>query len=526
MFARVSRGSSRLIGPLSISLMIAQVAFGQSAGETRWPDDAPSAIQDQPETEQRIDDEYREEPIAVEPAAEAKPLPGPKYLNLRYNEDFSYLDKAGDNAEEDNGGYKKDFFDPIKWIHITDDLTLTIGGEFRARMEAETNKGFGGTEPAQDTIFLHRYFLHADLRYRKLARLFFQGVNAQIEDRDLRLLGIHENRWDVQQLFFDVKILGEKVPLTLRVGRQDLSYGNQRLVSPLDWANTRRRFDAVKLFYQHELFDIDFFYARPVPIALNEGLNRKPDVFREEAHFYGLYSAFKGIPNHFFDLYFFALRDTGNRTNANGRVGDLSLYTLGGRLGGKTGPLDYEGELAGQWGSFAGDRVHAWAAALDGGFTFKKHPWKPRLGVGFDYGSGDDNPRDGTHDTFNQLFPLGHKYLGFLDLVARQNILATNVNLTFKPIKKLTTRLAWYTFWNDSTRDALYNAGGGAGRRDRTGNSGHDIGNEIDLTVKYVIDHHSSVLLGYSHFWGNNFIRSTGPSRDANLIYLQYAFKF
>jgi hypothetical protein len=100
------------------------------------------------------------------------------------------------------------------------------------------------------------------------------------------------------------------------------------------------------------------------------------------------------------------------------------------------------------------------------------------------------------------------------------------VNLTFKPVKKVTTRLAWYTFWNDAKRDALYNAGGAAVRRNVFGGAGHDIGNELDLTIKYAMDAHQTVLFGYSHFWGNNFIRSTGPSEDADYLYLQYAFKF
>ena len=453
------------------------------------------------------------------PTPEAKPLRGPKYLNLRYDEDFSYLDGPEDS-------YEADFFDPIKRIHLSDDLTLSLGGSFRARLESETNKAFGSSRPAQDTFFLHQYRLFADFRYRKLARVFVEGISAHIEDRDLPLLSTHENRYDLHQLFIDFRVLGEDVPLTVRVGRQELQYGKQRMISPLGWANTRRRFDAAKIFYEHETFNLDVFYARPVPIDLSESLNRKPDTYREEAHFYGLYWSYKAIPRHVFDLYFLGLNDDGGRVNANGRIGDESVYTIGGRLAGHTGAFDYEGELAGQWGTFAGDTVQAWGGGVDAGYTWKQSPWSPRLGVGFDYGSGDDDPTDRTHGTFNQLFPLGHAYLGYMDLFGRQNVLATNVNLTFKPIKKLTTRLAWHTFWNDSKKDALYNAGGGPGRRDTSGSSGHDVGNELDITMKYAIDPHSSVLLGYSHFWGNNFIRSTGPSQDADFIYLQYEFKF
>ncbi len=474
--------------------------------------------QDEPPPTETTTIETRE--TTTETVEETEPLRGPKYLNLRYDEDFSYL-------EGPEGSYQPDFFDPIKWIKITDDLTLTIGGEFRARLEAATNTGFGSTEPAQDTFFLHRYRLHADLRYRKLLRFYYEFVSAHLEDRDFAMNGTLENRFDHHQLFMDARILGEDVPLTLRVGRQELLYGKERLVSPLAWANTRRRFDGVKLFYEHEKFQIDAFYMRPVPVSIAEGLNRKPDEYREEQHFYGLYTTCKAIPNHVIDMYFLALRDTGDLRNANMRTGDLSVYTIGSRIAGKCGGgFDYDAELAGQWGRFAGDTIQAWMAGVEMGYTFKNIKCMPRIGIGFDYGSGDDNPFDSTHGTFNQMFPLGHAYLGDLDLFGRQNILATNVNITGKVCKNLTAKLVWHTFWNDSKRDALYNAGGGAGRRNVFGGAGHDVGNELDLTLKYVIDRHQKLVGGYAHFWGNNFISATGPSRDASAFWLHYMFTF
>lgn len=90
------------------------------------------------------------------PKPQKKPIPGPKYLDLRYNEDFSYLDGEA-------GSYHEDFFDPIKNIRLDNDWRLTLGGEFRFRLEAEDDKAFGATDPSQDTFGLFRYLLHADL---------------------------------------------------------------------------------------------------------------------------------------------------------------------------------------------------------------------------------------------------------------------------------------------------------------------------------------------------------------------------
>ena len=454
-------------------------------------------------------------PAKSETVQETKALPGPKYLTLRWNEDFSYLDG-------ETGSYEPDFFDPIKNIHLGADWRLSIGGEFRFRLESVENTAFDSRRRTQDTFQLYRYLLHFDLEYRDTLRFFVQGISAFEEDRQLPDRSFDENRWDVHQAFVDIKILGSDRPLTLRVGRQELHYGNQRLVSPFEWGNTRRRFDAVKLFAHGDTWDVDMWYAKLVLPERIEG-----DDWDRNVDFYGLYVTYKGIERHGIDAYFLAIDDTANRMNPNGRAGDRSLYTIGTRFWGKTAPWDYEAELAGQWGTWAGDTIQAWMLALDAGYTFSNCPSKPRIGAGFDYASGDDYSDDRKVGTFNQLFPLGHKYFGFLDLVARQNIMAINLNMSFWPVpKKVQGRIAYHAFWLDAEDDALYNAGGGVVRRDAFGRSGNEVGQEIDVTVKWKLNRHTTMLFGWSHFFDDNFIHATGPSEDPDLFYVQYQYKF
>lgn len=470
--------------------------------------------------------------IAPEEPVDAPPPPrsGPKYLLLRYNEDYSYLDGPEDS-------YNRDFFDPIKRIRLDDDWTLRIGGEVRLRMESETNRNFGARDPTNDTFLLYRSLLHADLRYRNIVRIFVEGIDARVFDRDLPQIPGMENTFDINQVFADVRLLGDDSPLTLRIGRQEMIYGKERLVGKLDWMNVSRRFDGVKLLYQSDTFDIDFFWTKPVvymarPFSnpwnthINESMNRKIDHWREEQHFYGIYSSYKGWKDQVLDLYFFGLNDRGFFTNANNRFGDLNVYTIGGRFAGKRGGFDYDLEGAGQWGKWNGDEVHAWTFGGDAGYTFRAAPMTPRIGAGFDFATGDDTPRDRSHDTFNQLYPLGHAYLGYIDNVARANIISPNVNLSFKPTKDVTARIAWHHFWLHSELDALYNAGSVPIRRNVSGSSGKDVGDELDVTITWQVDVHSAFLIGWSHFWPSNFINSSGASRDADFLYLQYQFRF
>ena len=375
---------------------------------------------------------------------------------------------------------------------------------------------------SHDNFQQYRMLTHFDFKYRDTARFFLQIGSMLVSDRDLAPRPIDENRFTFQQAFFDIKPFGDGTPLTVRVGRQDLQYGKERFVSPLDWANTRRRFDGVKIFWRDKTWDFDVWYTKPTVIRPT-----RPDKWSHDIDFYGAYLTYKGIPNHGVDMFFFAQDDTRDRINPNGNIGDMSRYTLGSRFWGKTGPFDYTAFLAGQWGRWAGDSIQAWAWGLDGGYTFVDCPWSPRIGGGFDWASGDENSLDGNVGTFDQLFPLGHAYFGYLDLVGRQNINAANVTLTMWPIKKkVKARLGYHAFWLNAKEDALYNAAGVPGRRNPFGDSGREVGHELDLTVVWKIDVHQSMLFGYSHFWDSDFIIKTGTSEDPDLFYVQYAFKF
>ncbi len=493
---------------LMLSPLLTAPAFGQQAASQ--PDDR------------------RRGHSTTRPATE--PLPAPRYAPLRYNDDFSYLQGPA-------GSYRADFFDPIKNINLDDNWHLSLGGELRERMESETNKNFGSRDPTHDAFLLQRYVLFGDLKYRKSSRVFFEGIDAQVNNRDLPEQPGMENRFDINQAFFDLRVLGEDCPLTLRAGRQQLSYGRERVIGKSDWTNAPRRFDGFKLFYPSEMLDVDVFYMRPIVFQtkpfnttlkppIDEGLNRKPDHYREEAHFYGLYSTYKGIRNHALDFYVLGLNDNDRLVNPNGRIGDESIYTIGSRIAGTSGCIDYDVEGAGQWGKWAGDDQKAWLFGGEAGYTAKKTDMTPRLGIGLDYGSGDDTPRDRTAETLNQLFPTGHSQLGFIDIVGRQNILAPNLNFSLTPVKNVVTRLTWYHFWLSSNLDALYNKSGNPSRRNVSGSSGNDVGDELDVTVSWQIDVHSNLLVGWSHLWPGNFIESSGRSLDADMVYVQYLFKF
>ncbi len=68
--------------------------------------------------------------------------------------------------------------------------------------------------------------------------------------------------------------------------RQELQYGRQRLVSPLDWANSRRTFDVARASVRHGSWNIDGFWGMLVPVRKYEFNTSR----RGDTDFYGVYS--------------------------------------------------------------------------------------------------------------------------------------------------------------------------------------------------------------------------------------------
>ena len=149
-------------------------------------------------------------------------------------------------------------------------------------------------------------------------------------------------------------------------------------------------------------------------------------------------------------------------------------------------------------------------------------PWGT---VGFDYASGDDDPADSDIGTFDQLFPLGHAFNGYIDIIGRQNIIDLHGTIGFWPIvKKVSVKGDYHLFRLAEDTDALYNAGGGVVRSG--GVNEDDVGSEFDLTVTYTFDRHTTFWLGYSHFFAGDFIEVTGSSSDIDFVYLQAKYTF
>ena len=127
-----------------------------------------------------------------------------------------------------------------KYVPLTEDgwLWASFGGQFRFRYEKWRDFGFVRTN--DDGFELFRTLLHADLHVGENVRFFVQGKSAFATERNLPggQRGLDVDELDLQNAFADVSIPFAGGTFTFRPGRQELLFGKQRLVSPLDWSNT------------------------------------------------------------------------------------------------------------------------------------------------------------------------------------------------------------------------------------------------------------------------------------------------
>jgi hypothetical protein len=151
-------------------------------------------------------------------------------------------------------------------------------------------------------------------------------------------------------------------------------------------------------------------------------------------------------------------------------------------------------------------------------------PIPSRVYLNFDYASGDGRA-GGDVGTFNQLYPLGHAYLGYMDYIGRQNIISPSTGISVTPLRGLTLSALQYFFWRATDRDAVYNAAG-AVLRAGTATEARYVGAEVDLLASYQVTRHLLGSVGYSHFFTGKFIERSGPGRDSDFVYtaLQYTF--
>jgi hypothetical protein len=406
-----------------------------------------------------------------------------------------------------------DWSDRLKGMSVSGRLWMNVGGQIRFRWESWRNIGFGAAgAAATDAWMLGRFRLHTDIHYGKHARVFVEGLWADLwDERKLGDRPVDVNRGELLNAFAEVMSGVGGGDGGLWGGRRELQTGQQRLVSPLDWANDRRTFQGAGAWWKQGGHAVEGWWTRPIIVSGEDF-----DEWNEDSAFFGVNYRNTVMNCREWEAYVLNLDN-----QAVNNVVDQSRWTVGGLIDGKlpNTRFDYGAEAAYQFGTQAGDDISAWMGCVTFGWRPCARHWDPRIGVGFDYASGDSDPTDGSIGTFNQLFPLAHKWLGHADVLGRQNVMAARIEGSVHPTKKIKLSAWYHGFWRADTADAAYNVAGGV-LRAPGGSTARALGTELDLQIEYKIDRHWIAFVEWDHFFTGEFFKATGAAKDVDVVYL------
>jgi hypothetical protein len=391
---------------------------------------------------------------------------------------------------------------------------LKLSGEFRSRMEGRTGFNF---EPGNDDAYtLFRVRVNVNITPVSWLEVGFQGTDSRVAGiAPVRPLGIFKNPADIRQAY--VRFGNTKGPIRLTIGRQLLNYGAQRILGPLDWTNNSRNWDAIKLELGNADTKLDIFASSVVETSPL----RRLDQPRRGYNIHGAYGALrKLIP--FSTLEPYLLYKTGGGSGVT--TAGLRLASLPAKSALKG--WDYQVEASQQYGRFAGLAHQAWAFSGLAGKTLTPLRWSPRLSAEYSAASGDRNPGDRVHRTFDHLLGTNHLFYGLVDAVGWQNMRNVRLGLDAKPRKSLQFVADYHWLWLGSASDSLYDVAGRATVRPRAGNTARSIGTELDFTVNWTASSQWKIGGGVGHLFAGSFLKqnSAGSNQTFPYVFTQYSF--
>lgn len=407
--------------------------------------------------------------------------------------------------------------------------------QLRHRYEWRSNFDFSDAVDDTDGLNLWRGRLGLTLKPAKGLKLYYQFQDARVSDDSTSGSKATLEDWaETRQLWGEGQLDNFKpAPLgltgiILKIGRQEFSYGSQRLIGPVNWSNVGQIFDAGKLSFKFadRKLDIDIFAGGKVLIKSPREQN---DLYDGSANdrLSGYYVLYSGLKNTTIEQYVLN-RNTDGKTVSFRQTGDGEIedYTIGARAKGKLAgtSFDYEIEAAKQVGNSGALDVDAQMAIAILGYTFD-NSWKPRLAFEFNYASGDSDASDGQRATFDNLYPTNHLFYGYMDFVSLQNINNYRLQLNVFPHQRLELAADTHFIFLDSSKDSLYAANQTVKRATAAG-AGTHVGNEIDLLAKFQATKSVEILAGYSHLFAGEFLKDTGADDDADFAYIQTTLNF
>jgi hypothetical protein len=410
-------------------------------------------------------------------------------------------------------------FHPVSILNTRLPAWIAFEAEERLRFEAYKNGSFKSGN--DDAYFLNRFRYQMDLHPTTWLKVVSQVQDARPIGQKGPSGPPNENTWDLKLAYAEAGD-PEKQWISVRVGRQLINYNNT-FIANSEWRNQGRSYDAVAANLRYGRFRLGVFGAYPV-VTRDFGVSRH----QRGNSVFGLYGRIdRLIPNSVVEPFVLLRRQPNviveSLRNAKGKQ-DEKAYGV--RVKGKAvSRLDYSIEGIMERGSDGSDVIRAWGASFGVAYSFNVVKSRPRIFGQYDFASGDNQPKDGVHGTFDTMYPTAHDRFGITDQFGWQNIVAFRGGMTIEPHRRWTISGQYLNFSLVAAADGLYNTSGGLLFRDVSGKSGTHIGEEFDLYTWYELDRHTNIGTGIGRLMPGSFLSRSASSSSYTYPYFAINFK-
>ncbi len=299
----------------------------------------------------------------------------------------------------------------------------------------------------------------------------YWGNQPQLVENQPRSISLHEG-W--AEIFFSPKV-------SLKAGRQELNYDDQRILGNVAWTQQGRSHDLAILKLEG---DVKLHFG----IAHNENSNRRnnfydgPDAYKD-LQFVWFNKAWENESVSFL----FLNNGVPSAVNALGIQENRNMQTMGGRFALNPKPVTIASNFYYQTGRDAVNReVGAYNFLLE--VSARMNP-SAMATLGMEILSGTDSGTTGKNHSFTPLYGTNHKFNGYMDYFFVGNHL-NNVGLNNYYFKWACSRFKNIT-WNLHMH---YFAANGQ----LPGNANRYLGSEIDFDLTYTVNPFARITAGYS----------------------------
>ncbi|NRS87802.1 hypothetical protein HNQ02_000709 [Flavobacterium sp. 7E] len=425
---------------------------------------------------------------------------------LRYDEDYRHF--SFDSTAGFYSKMKNSFLDHSK------QLSISVGGEVRNQYQFFENENWGNAAIDSDGFLLNRALFHLDLKLNNKFRMFIQLQSSSSLSR-INPNSVERNELDIHQLFLDYYFNTENAKMTIRLGRQEVLFGSQRLVSVREGPNSRRAFDGIKWNYDLKNSSLSAFYLQAVVNV--------PNIFDDKITYsnklYGTYNVFKKMALvHNIDLYF--LGNYIQKAQYSNVAGTENRYSLGTRIWNNTPTWSYDLEAVYQFGNSNGQTISAYTLSSNTSYAFSK----TKIGLKTELVSGDDKKDDHNLNTFNPLFPKG-AYFGLAALIGPENLIDIHPYMEHNITRKVVMGLDYDFFWRYSLNDGIY----GAKVKpifNNTDSNHRNIGTQLGLNFDYKVNPFLDLVIEGTWFNTGQYIKEVSAGKDIFFTAFTLQFKF